>query len=126
MLYFLQRERDPPMVQPKPRPEPDVTPQTRLVRSLRGGQITIPIEFRRALGIGPDAMLQITREGDEPRLTPIRGTGPHRDATWFKDVIELFAPIRAEAVERGYSEDEINGWIDDAVAAARAERADGD
>lgn len=113
------------MAQPEPKPRPERS-QTRLVRALRGGQITIPIEFRRDLGISPDSMLQITREGDELRLTPVQTATLHGDATWFRDLIELFAPIRAEAVERGYTEDEINGWIDEAVAAARAERSDGD
>ena len=114
------------MAQPEPKPRPE-KPQTRLVRALRGGQITIPIEFRRALGIGPDSMLRITREGDELRVTPEPATTapttrPYGDATWLRELYDLFAPVRQEAIDRGYTEDEINGWIDEAVAEVRAER----
>jgi len=104
---------------------PDAS-RTRIVRPLRGGQIAIPAEFRRQLGIRPDSMLQVTREGDELRIKPLRPTQPvgqAAGATWFKELYDLFAPIRAEAVERGYTEEEINGWIDDAVAATRNQSA---
>ena len=109
------------MVQREPTPAPE-KPQTRLVRSLRGGQITIPIEFRRALGIEPDTMLRITREGDALRVVPVPAPRPHGDATWFRELYDLFAPVRQEAIDRGYTEDEINSWIDEAVAEVRAER----
>ena len=33
-------------------------PMTRIVRPLRGGQITIPAEFRRELGITEESVLQ--------------------------------------------------------------------
>jgi AbrB family looped-hinge helix DNA binding protein len=108
------------MAQPNPKPRPE-KPQTRLVRSLRGGQITIPIEFRRALGIGPDSMLQITREGDELVLKPVPTTPRTGDATWFKELYELFAPVRQEVLDRGYTEEEVNAWIDEALAEVRAE-----
>ncbi len=109
------------MAQPESGPD---DAQTRLVRPLRGGRITIPAEFRRALGIGPDSMLRITREGDELRLAPVHTAQRAGDATWFKEIYDYFAPARQEAVERGYTEDEINGWIDQAVAEVRAEKAD--
>ena len=32
---------------------------------------------------------------------------------WFERLYEHFAPMRQEAIERGYTEDEINGWIDE-------------
>lgn len=113
------------MAQPAARPDPPnppEKPQTRLVRSLRGGQITIPIEFRRALGIGPDTMLRVTREGDELRVTAAPAARPHGDATWFRELYDYFAPARQEAIDRGYTEDEINGWIDEAVAEVRSMR----
>lgn len=44
-------------------------------------------------------------------------------ATWFKGLYDLFAPARQEAIDRGYTEEEINGWIDDAVAATRNQSA---
>jgi bifunctional DNA-binding transcriptional regulator/antitoxin component of YhaV-PrlF toxin-antitoxin module len=114
------------MAQPNPKPHAE-KPQTRIVRSLRGGQITIPIEFRRALNIEPDTMLRITREGEELRVaavpeTPEPTSRSYGDATWFRELYDLFAPVRQEAIDRGYTEDEINGWIDEAVAEVRAER----
>ena len=36
---------------------------------------------------------------------------------------ELFAPVRQEILEKGYTEEEINQWIDEAVQAVRSERA---
>lgn len=111
------------MAQPDPRPPAPDKPQTRLVRSLRGGQITIPIEFRRALGIGPDTMLRMTRDGDEIRVTPVRSARPYGDATWLRELYDYFAPARQEAIDRGYTEDEINGWIDEALAEVRAGQA---
>ncbi len=113
------------MAQPDPRPPaPDKPekPQTRLVRSLRGGQITIPIEFRRALGIGPDTMLRMTRDGDEIRVTTERPSRPYGDSTWLRELYDYFAPARQEAIDRGYTEDEINGWIDEALTEVRAGR----
>ena len=38
---------------------------SKIVRQLRGGQITIPAEFRKRLGI--DSLLQMTLAGDELR-----------------------------------------------------------
>lgn len=95
-------------------------PMTKLIRPLRSGQITIPAAFRKSLGIDEHSLLQMTLDDGELRLTPVRTA--NQDATWFRELYDLFAPVRHEAVERDYSEEEINGWIDDAVQAARAER----
>jgi len=42
------------------------------------------------------------------------------DTDWFERLYDHFAPVRAEAIEKGYTDDEINAWIDEAVAAVRA------
>lgn len=42
---------------------------------------------------------------------------------WLKELYDYFAPVRKEAEEQGYSEDEINTAIDRAIAAVRAEHA---
>ena len=39
---------------------------------------------------------------------------------WLAESYQRFAPIRQEAVEAGYTEEEINNAIDQAVAAVRA------
>jgi hypothetical protein len=44
------------------------------------------------------------------------------DTDWYERLYKHFAPARAEAIERGYTEDEINEWIDEAVAAVRSKR----
>jgi bifunctional DNA-binding transcriptional regulator/antitoxin component of YhaV-PrlF toxin-antitoxin module len=96
------------------------TKRTKMVRSLRGGQITIPIDFRRELGINGDSMLKMTLEEGELRITPLGPAATDQGSAWFKQLYEDFAPARAEAIEKGYTEQEINGWIDEAVAAVRA------
>ncbi len=40
---------------------------TKIVRQLRSGQITIPVEFRRELGIEGEGMLQMTLKDGELR-----------------------------------------------------------
>lgn len=46
-----------------------------------------------------------------------------RDPSWLRALYDEFAPVRDEAETAGYSEDEINVAIDDAIAASRASRA---
>ena len=91
---------------------------TRIVRPLRSGQITIPAEFRRRLGITEESLLQLTLEGRELRLTPVRAAETAAGSPWLKDLYNLFAPVRAEAAR--YSEEEVNADIDDAIADVRA------
>lgn len=96
--------------------------RTRIVRPLRGGQITIPIEFRRELGIDQDSVLQVTLEDNELRIRPFAAGRRAGDTSWFKQLYDLFAPAREEILANGYTEEEINEAIDEAVAAVRHER----
>lgn len=90
------------------------------VRPRRDGRITIPAEFRRKLGIGEETTLRLTVADGELRLKPVET--PETDgSSWFRRLYDEFAPARAEAIEKGYTDEEINGWIDEAVAAVRAE-----
>jgi AbrB family looped-hinge helix DNA binding protein len=91
----------------------------RVVRPVRGGQITIPAEFRQKLGIEPDTLLQISLVDGELRIRPVSVTPRVAGSPWLKDLYDYFAPVRDEAKERGYSEEEINTAIDDAVHAVR-------
>jgi AbrB family looped-hinge helix DNA binding protein len=95
-------------------------PTTKIIRPLRGGQITIPAAFRRQLGIGDDSLLQVTLDRDELRIKPVRVT--EQGSPWFRELYELFAPVRQEAIEKGYTDEQINAWIDEAVEAVRRER----
>lgn len=90
---------------------------TRLVRPLRNGQITIPADFRKRLQIDDHTLLQITLEGSELRIKPVRVQNTAAGSPWLKDLYELFAPVRREAMP--YSEAEIDAAIDQAVRAVR-------
>ena len=94
---------------------------TRVVRSLRNGQMTIPAEFRRRLGIDDDSLLQVTLAQDELRIKPLRTAERPTGSPWLKELYDRFAPVREEA--KAYSEAEIDRAIDDAVAAVRRKHA---
>jgi bifunctional DNA-binding transcriptional regulator/antitoxin component of YhaV-PrlF toxin-antitoxin module len=91
---------------------------TKVVRSLRNGQITIPAEFRKALEIHDDTLLQMTLVDGELRMRLVavsESTGPSR----LRELYEHFAPVREEILARGISEEELNADIDAAVKAVR-------
>jgi len=96
---------------------------TRIVRPLRGGQITIPIEFRRALGITEDSLLQLTIEQGELRIRRSTVAETAGNADWFKELHDYYAPVREEIAERGIGEDELNEDIAAALREVRARRA---
>lgn len=91
----------------------------KLVKPLRNGQVTIPAEFRRRLGITDESVLEMSVADDELRVRVLEVRRQAAGSTWLKDLYEEFAPSRKEAVDRGYSEDEINSAVDEAVAAVR-------
>ncbi len=44
---------------------------------------------------------------------------PDRGSSWLRELYDYFAPVREEALEKGYTEEEINAAIDEAVRAVR-------
>lgn len=96
---------------------------TKAIRQLKGGQITIPVEFQRRLGIGDDALLQISLSDGELHIKPIGVTNPAGQTDWFHRLYDSFAPVREEAMERDYTDEEINAAIDEAVKAVRRKHA---
>ncbi len=92
-------------------------PVTKIVRALRGGQITIPAEFRRRLGITEDSVLQMILAEGELRIKPMRVAETAGGSPWLKELYDLFAPVRDEAASM--SEEEIDEAIQQAVAASR-------
>jgi AbrB family looped-hinge helix DNA binding protein len=50
------------------------TARRRLVRTLPKGQITIPSEFREALGIGPETLLGVELVEDHLEIAPLGDT----------------------------------------------------
>ena len=95
--------------------------KTKIVRQLRSGQVTIPVEFRRALGIEGEGMLQMTLADGELRIRPVHATEQAADTSWYRQLYDYFAPVREEIAARGISEQEVNDDIDAAVRAVRAE-----
>lgn len=98
---------------------------SKIVKSLRGGQVTIPADYREKLGIDTDTLLQISLMQDELHIKPVKISDktPVTGSPWLKELYDYFAPVRAEIRRKGYSEQEINGVIDSAVKAVRAKHA---
>ncbi len=89
---------------------------TRIVRQLRRGQVTIPADYRRRLGITDDSLLQIRTEGGELRIKPVK-VADQTGSDWVKELYDLFAPVRTQAGKA--SENDVNEAIDEAVQAVR-------
>jgi bifunctional DNA-binding transcriptional regulator/antitoxin component of YhaV-PrlF toxin-antitoxin module len=97
-------------------------PKRKLVRSLRGGQITIPIEFRKQLGISEDTLLYMTLEEGELHVKPVKVASERRGSPWLRELYELYAPTRQDIRDRGISDEEVNADIDTAIAEVRAKQ----
>jgi hypothetical protein len=93
-----------------------------VVRPLRGGQVTIPEEFQRALGIEGESLIQLTLLHGELRIRPVDAPATAPGSSWLREAYEAFAPIREELVEK-YSGDEIDAAIDQAIKAVRQANA---
>lgn len=96
---------------------------TKFVQSLRSGQITIPVEFRRQLGIGKGTVLQLSLAGGELRIKPLHIADTVSGSPWMKDLYDMFAPARKEISKRKYTDQEIDTVIDKAVSAVREKHA---
>jgi bifunctional DNA-binding transcriptional regulator/antitoxin component of YhaV-PrlF toxin-antitoxin module len=96
---------------------------TKLVKPLRGGQITIPAEYRRRLGINEESVLEMRITEGELRVRVLQLHRSNAGSPWLRDLYAMFAPARDDILERGYSDDEINEMIDAAVKAVREEHA---
>ena len=94
---------------------------TQIVRPLRRGQLTIPAEFRRRLGISDDTLLQLTLYEDKIEIVPVV-TKPVAGMAWARELYEMFAPIRQEA--QTMDEAEIDALIDEAVDEVRSQAND--
>jgi len=99
----------------------EIDTTTKLVKPLRNGQITIPVEFRKRLGITEESVLEVSVASGELRVRVVEVRRPDAGSQWLQDLYALYAPARDEAIERDYTEEEINATIDEAVAAVRDE-----
>jgi len=93
----------------------------KIVKPLRSGQITIPVDFREKLGIGTDTLLQIKLIEGELRIRPVQISDKPKGSPWLKELYDYFAPARKEAAK--YTEEEINADIDRAVKEVRQKHA---
>ncbi len=101
---------------------PEPQPRTRTVRSLRGGQMTIPVEFRRALGIDEETLLRVTLEDGALRVAPVHAVEKATGANPLRDLYEYFAPVREAVLASGISQEDLWAEIDAAIAEVRAEK----
>jgi AbrB family looped-hinge helix DNA binding protein len=93
----------------------------RLVKQLRHGQITIPKEFRDALGLQDDGILAISLVEGKLEVEAVTVEPKPMGSPWARELYELFAPVRKAA--KSHSEPEINDAIDDAVREVRRRKA---
>jgi len=98
------------------------TQMTRIVRPLRGGQVTIPAAFRKELGIGDNTMLRMTLADGELHIKPVEVSEPTKGSPGLRALYEYFAPVREEILARGISQEELYADIDAAIAEVRAEQ----
>ena len=95
----------------------------KLVRTLRNGQITIPIEVRRELGIDEQTMLQLSiTEDREILIKPIQVKDRPKGSPWVRELYEYFAPVREEVAASGMREQEVNDLLDEALRDVREGR----
>lgn len=92
-----------------------------VVRPMRRGQITLPHEFRRRLGIGEDTLLELRLSGDHVEIRPVVAR-PAAGSDWARELYELFAPVRRHAEAEGLTEEEIDRDIAEAIRETRAAR----
>ncbi len=103
-------------------PIPIPTTDQRLVRVQEKGQITLPAEVRKSLGIKKGDLVAVSEETGAVVIKPVQTTHT-TGSLWLKELYDYFAPVRQEAITKGYTEAQINDTIDQAVAAVRAEGA---
>lgn len=94
-----------------------------LVKTLRNGQITIPIAMRRELGINEQTMLQVSvTEDREIRIKPVSVDDRPKGSPWARELYEYFAPVREEVAASGMTEQEIDDLLDEALRDVREGR----
>ena len=93
----------------------------KLVKQLRHGQITIPKEFREALGLEETDLLSISLSEGKLEVEPVRVAPKVKGSPWAKELYELYGPVRESL--KGVPEEEINEAIDEAVKEVRARKA---
>ena len=87
---------------------------TKYVRALRNGQITIPADFRKAAGLDEAAILQVTLDAGEIRIRPHQPEKLETGSDWLRDLYLFFESVRQSVQHR--PERELDLYIDTALA----------
>lgn len=69
-------------------------PLSKVVKILRGGQITIPAEFRRQIGIEDETLLRITVEDGDLRVSSVRHDVHAGKGDWLDALYDAYAPTQ--------------------------------
>ena len=91
----------------------------RVVERLRDGQITLPEDVRREIGVGTDGDLLLTVVGGRLIVEAFDQIADTARA-WLEELYDMFAPVRASLEQ--FDEQEINAAIDEVLADVRAGR----
>lgn len=97
---------------------------TTAVRFLLGDEIDIPEVFREELGIDESTLLVLTTVDGELRIRPFpfNKNPSEKGSPLLRELYEYFAPVRAEILASGISQEVLFADIDAAVEAVRAEK----
>jgi hypothetical protein len=76
------------------------------------------------MGITDDTLLQMTLSAGALHIRPVRVRTSEEGSPWLQELYDDFAPVRDEAQWSDYTDEEINQWIDDGIAAARQQQRD--
>jgi AbrB family looped-hinge helix DNA binding protein len=90
----------------------------KIVRVLRAGQVTIPKEIRKELGMEAGGMVAFELKDGKLSVEPVGLIQAGQGSPWLEELYAIFEPVR-EAL-KDVPEEEINKWIDEAVAEVRA------
>ena len=82
-----------------------------LTRVTKGGQITLPSEIRKILGVGPQDRVAFELDGEEIRIVRPKSTlqsvkGSVKPATRTEDFDEMIRNAQLDMAKKGYGESE--------------------
>jgi bifunctional DNA-binding transcriptional regulator/antitoxin component of YhaV-PrlF toxin-antitoxin module len=98
----------------------------KIVRVLRGGQITLPVEFRRKMHIDDSSLLRMTLDEEgELHVKPVTALIDDVASLRMSELYDRFAPVRQRLLEQGTSHEEASALIDRAIQQTRASRNQG-
>ena len=100
---------------------PPPPPRSKVVRTIRGGQITIPAPFREALGITDGTLLRVTLVDGELRVAPAH-VAEQQGSAWLRELYQLFEPVRRETGQQ--PQEVVYADIDEAIREVRERRPD--